>query len=445
MAEPRLGRFVRDSAGVFGAQMLATGLGVGTSVITARMLGPHDRGLYQLLTLLPITLSNFVKLGIPQANVYFMRRRGASGSDVASHSLWLALGLGGGLALACYLARGWLLVHFLRGAPPITVVPVLLLLPFVLLQAFFSAVLQAEERFREYNFQQVAPTVLGLVGMAIALVWLRTGLAGAIVIQTLVVVGVTVWLALRVHRTAPLRLTWRPELARDMMTFGSKSYLQTLATTLHFRIDQYMIGFLLDPVQVGFYAVATNLALLLLRISDATGTVLYPRLAAAGERDAHAQTSAVCRHTLFITVLVALGYELFGGFAIRLLFGERYVAAILPMRLMLPGIVMISLYLILTRNFTSRNRQEVNIVAAGAALAINVGLNWVLIPRWGIAGAAVSTAVSYSTAALILLVVFARESGYGIAKTLFIGRADLDGYRQLAARARHLAPAPVAD
>ncbi len=443
MAEPRVGRFVRDSAGVFGAQMLATGLGVGTSVITARMLGPHDRGLYQLLTLLPITLSNFVKLGIPQANVYFMRRRGASGSDVASHSLWLALGLGGGLALACYLARGWLLVHFLRGAPPITVVPVLLLLPFVLLQAFFSAVLQAEERFREYNFQQVAPTVLGLVGMAIALVWLRTGLAGAIVIQTLVVVGVTVWLALRVHRTAPLRLTWRPELARDMMTFGSKSYLQTLASTLHFRIDQYMIGFLLDPVQVGFYAVATNLALLLLRISDATGTVLYPRLAAAGERDAHAQTSAVCRHTLFITVLVALGYELFGGLAIRLLFGERYAAAVLPMRLMLPGIVMISLYLILTRNFTSRNRQEVNIVAAGAALAINVGLNWVLIPRWGIAGAAVSTAVSYSTAALILLVVFARESGYGIAKTLFIGRADLDGYRQLAARMRGLAPAPA--
>src|SRR5439155_22129759 len=102
-----------------------------------------------------------------------------------------------------------------------------------------------------------------------------------------------------------------------------------------------------------------------------------------------------------------------------------------------------SLYLILTRNFTSRNRQEVNIVAAGAALAIDAGLNWVLIPRWGSAGAAVSTAVSYSTAALILLVVFARESGYGIAKTLFIGRADLDGYRQLAARMRVLAPGPA--
>jgi O-antigen/teichoic acid export membrane protein len=140
--------------------------------------------------------------------------------------------------------------------------------------------------------------------------------------------------------------------------------------------------------------------------------------------------------------LAALAYVAGGPFAIRLLYGRAYLEAIRPMLLMLPGIVALSLYLLLTRNFTSRNRQQVNIVAATAALVINVGLNWVLIPRWGIAGAAVSTAVSYSTAALILLVVFARESGYGIARTLFVGRADLDGYRRLT---RHLAPAQATD
>jgi len=212
-----------------------------------------------------------------------------------------------------------------------------------------------------------------------------------------------------------------------------------------FSADQIWVDSTLGSAQVGLYAVATNLTNLLLKISDATGTVLYPRLAAAGERDAHAQTSAVCRHTLFMTVVVALGYELFGGVGIRLLFGERYAGAILPMRLMLPGIVMISLYMILTRNFTSRNRQEINIAAAATALGINVGLNWVLIPRWGISGAAISTAVSYSAAALILLVAFARESGCSVAETLLIGRADLDGYRQLAARGRRLAPAEAAE
>ena len=149
----------------------------------------------------------------------------------------------------------------------------------------------------------------------------------------------------------------------------------------------------------------------------------------------HAATSRVCRYTLFITVAVGLGYVLFGGLVIRLLFGAKFAGSVRPMLLMLPGIVMVSLYLILTRNFTSRNRQQVNLVAAVAALAINVGSNWFLIPRFGISGAAVSTAISYSVAALILLVMFVRESGRSVAETLFVGRDDVGALWRMAHRA----------
>jgi O-antigen/teichoic acid export membrane protein len=428
VAETRVdGRLVRDAARVFGSNIGMTVVGVVTGVIVARTLGPHDRGLFQLLTLLPVTLANFVKLGIPQANVYFMRRRGASASDVASNSVWLAVVLGGLLAVGCWIGRDWLLERFLKGAPLVTLPPVLALLPFVVLQAFLLGVLQAQERFREYSLQQVAPTLLGLVGMVVALLWLRAGLVGAVLTQTAIVAGVTVWLVVRVNRIAPLHARWQPALVRGMIGFGTKSWLQTLASTLHFRIDQYMIAYLLDPTQVGFYAIAVNLTNLLLRIPDATGTVLFPRLAGASERDAHEATARVCRTTLFVTTAAGVGYAIAGPIAIRLLYGARFESSIRPLQLMLPGIVMISLYLILSRNFTSRNRQQVNLVAAFSALAINVGSNWVLIPRWGISGAAISTAISYSVAACILLVVFVRESGYGVADTLIVRRSDVAG------------------
>jgi O-antigen/teichoic acid export membrane protein len=440
----RGGRFVRDSASILGTQLLVTALGIGTSVITARALGPHDRGLFQLLVLLPPTLSNFVKLGIPQANVYFMRRRGVAGARIATNSLWLALVLGGALAVACWVWRDTVLAPFLKDAPEAAVPPVLVLLPFVILQAYFMGIIQAQERFREYNVQQALPTLLALVAMPVALLWLRLGLLGAVVAQTLVTAGVTAWLAWRVWRVAPF--DGRPDvpLLRDMLSFGGKSYLQTLASTLHFRVDQYMIGYFLDPAQVGLYAIAANLTNLILRVPDATGTVLFPRLAGATERDAHVQTATVCRHTLFITVVAGLGYVCLGGVAIRVLYGAAYAGAVVPMLLMLPGVVMLSLYLLLTRNFTSRNRQEVNIVAAGTALAVNVGLNAVLIPRLGIAGAAVSTAVSYSLAALVLLVVFRRESGTSFGDTLVVRRSDFHGYRRLAARARGVGDADAA-
>jgi O-antigen/teichoic acid export membrane protein len=447
MAESHVDRrLVRDSLGVFGAQIAMTVVGVVTGAITARVLGPHDRGLFQLLTVvMPLTLSNFVKLGIPQANVYFMRRRGASASDVASNSLWLSIVLGGVVAVVCYVQRDWILSRFLSGAPPVTLIPVLLLLPFVVLQAFFQAVLQAQERFREYSMQILAPNVFALVGMAIALLWLRSGLVGAVITQTVIIAGVTVWLSVRVNRVAPIRFTWNPRLIRGMLSFGTKSWLQTLASTLHLRIDQIMIAYLIGATPVGYYSIAVNLTNLLIRIPDATGTVLFPRLAGARDIDAHEATARVCRTTLFITVSVALGYATLGPLAIRLIYGSKFIPSIRPMLLMLPGIVMFSLYMILTRNFTSRNKQQVNIIAAFSALAINVGCNWVLIPRWGISGAAISTAISYSIAALFLLAVFVRDSGHSVRETVLVERRDVENLLRLATGKRRATPvrAPV--
>lgn len=425
MAEAPPARLARDSLGVFAAQIAMAIVGVGTSVITARTLGPEGRGHLQLLAMLPTFLASFVKLGIPQATVYLIRRRGAQAAAVASQALALAFGLGGALALGCWLGRDWLLTTALRGVPAPALPPALVLVPFVVVQAFFLGVLQAEERFAEYNLQQVAPAVLGLVGMSIALVWLGAGLIGAVVVQTGVVALASVWLVLRVHRRTPLVAAWDGRVAGEMLAFGGKSYAQTLAATLHRSIDQYMMNFLVGAGPVGLYAVAVNLTNFILKIPDAIGTVLFPRLAALPEREAHAATSRVCRLTLAITGAVALGYAGLGGLAIRALYGPRFEGAIRPMLLMLPGIVMMSLYLILTRNFTSRNRQGVNIVAAGAALGLNVGLNCVLIPAWGAEGAAVSTGISYTVAAVILLAVFRRESGHTMGETLVLGRAEL--------------------
>jgi len=93
-----------------------------------------------------------------------------------------------------------------------------------------------------------------------------------------------------------------------------------------------------------------------------------------------------------------------------------------------------ALYQILTRNFTSRAKQEINIFAALTALCLNVGLNLFLIPRYGIEGAALANCLSYGTAALILLFVFVRESGHTVRETLVVGAADLNDLLHAARR-----------
>jgi len=432
-------RFVRDAVRVLGGQLTMTAIGMLTGIVTARWLGPYDRGLFQLLTLLPTTLSNFVKLGVSQASVYFMRRRGASASAVASNALWLAVTMGTTAALVCWVWRDWLLAKILKDAPPELVAPTLALIPFALAQFYLLGVAQAQERFRELNIRQIVPNVLSLIGLFLVLVVFDLGLVGAVLTQAGIVVFMSIWLTLRVHAEAPLQPRIDAPLMRGMLSFGSKSYVQTLAATLHLRIDQYLIAYLLDPGQVAYYAIAVNLATLLLKIADATGTVVFPRLASAGQEDAHAVTTRVCRHTVFLTALGGAGLAIVGPIAVPLLYGERFAAATRPLLILLPGVLMMAVYALLTRNFTSRARQEVNILAAVSALVLNVSLNLLLIPRLGIAGAAISNGLSYGTAATILLVVFLRESGCTLRETLVVDRRDLDDLRHATFRlAGHL-------
>ena len=418
-------RFARDSLQVFGGEMVMMAIGIVNGVITARWLGPSGRGSFQLLVLLPIMLSNFVKLGIPQASVYYMRRRGASASDVASNSIWFAFVMGGAAVVVCWLERHWLLAKFLKEVPQELLLPSLVLIPFVLLQFYLLGVAQAQERFREYNIRQLVPNTLSLIGLSTTLILLHMGLVGAVIVQVTIQVLMTVWMTWRVHREAPLHLRWNGTLARGMLAFGGKSYVQTLAATLHLRLDQFLCAYFLSAADVGLYAIALNFGTLLDKIGEAAGTVMFPRLAGSSDRDAHVATTKVCRHTLFVLAIGGTVFAVGAPIVVPVLYGERFRGAVLPLLILLPGMLGAALYQLLTRNFTSRGRQEVNIVAALLALGSNVGLNFILIPRLGIAGAAISHDLSYGAAAILLLVAFVRDSKHSVGETVVIRRAEI--------------------
>ncbi len=428
-----------DIVGLIGSRAMLVVFGLATGVITARLLGPHDRGLFTVLLLMPQTLVNFAKMGVAQANVYYIRRRGASVSTVASNSLVLSLIVSVILVAVCWLARPWVLDPFTKGARGTLVIVALSAIPFVMIESYFLSILQAVENFRAYNLQSIYKAIFSFLTIAVALLALNGRLWAALFSQLLVTIGANIWLLYQVRQLAPFGLKWDGGLGRGMLEFGIKSYFQTLAAHLHYRIDVYLIAYFLDPTQVAFYSIAVNITNPILQIPDAVGTVIFPKLAGSSDADAHARTAVTCRHTLFTTILAALFYAGIGSQALTIFYGDRYAPAIRPMILMLPGIIMISLYQILTRNFTSRNRQQVNIVAAGIALGVNFTLNVILIPRFGISGAAVSTAISYTLAALLLLFVFVRESGGSLLGTIMIRSTDLASYpRMIAAAGDHL-------
>jgi O-antigen/teichoic acid export membrane protein len=438
----------RDILGVFGARALWTILGTIAGVILARQLGPHDRGILALVLLLPSTVVTLVKLGIAQANVYFVNRKRAAIEDVASNSAALALTLGVLAAGVVWLLQDGLLSSFLPGVAPWALALALLRVPLLLLDDYLYGVLQAAGRFSLYNARLLISEALRLTLIVVCLVLLDMGLFAAVVIHTLVTVANMTWLVITMRRTIPFDLRVNRSLLGGQLSFGMKSYVQTLTSHMLLRADIYMVAYFLGPAETAFYSLALRFTEMVLEIPQAVGLVLYPRLASLPTEEIHRLTAQACRRTVLATAMCAILLVLFGPWIIVLWYGEAFAPAGNPLPWAAIGAMAMSVFVILTRNFTSRGMQTVNIGAGAPALLLNVGLNIVLIPTFGIVGAAVATAISYGLASAVLLAFYLPSAGTSIFDVLIAKREDLRYFVDLGtrvlARLRRLAARPSA-
>jgi len=425
----------RDVFGTYATGTLRIGLGLIMGIITARVLGPHNRGVFALVYLLPSTVVTLVKLGLAQASVYSIRRDGVAPARVLANACIMSVLVGGMSVLLAVVFRERLLETLLRGVPEWAMLIALPVIPLLLFESYVFAILQALGRFALYNMRLLIGTILLTLGLLIVLVGFHGGLREAILVVVCVPVVMDAWLLVTVRRWLPF--AWRldlPLLGRELR-FGLKSHIQVLAQHLHLRADAYLVAYFLDPAQVAYYVLAVRLAELMLDIPEAVGVVLYPRLASLDDRAMHALTAQACRRTVLLTSAGAGLLAFFGPALIVLWYGQDYAPAGEPLRLVAVGVVMMSVFVLLTRNFTSRNKQQVNIAAGCVALIGNVVLNIFMIPAHGIIGAALASAISYSAAAVFLTVCFLRESGCAVRDVLVPTPDDLRCFWNLGLRA----------
>jgi len=428
--------FARNVLVTFITELFIMALNFAISVLVARWLGPSRQGIYALVTMLPVTLAYFASLGVTQATIYLINRRRVAPRAVAGNSITLALLMGLGLGLVAYVVQPLARRTVLKGVTRTMFWVAVGVTPLFLLDGYLLALLRALGDFPLFNLRRLLTPVLSLLGLSIALLMLKGGLRAAILVYVAVALLTTIWLLARVNRRVPLRPRFNPALIRQAVTYGAKSHIQSLVGHLNYRVDLYIVAALLDPRQVAFYSVAISLINLVWYIPNSIGIVLFPRLSASSVEDAHRFTAIVCRHTLALIIIAALGLGLVGPWLIPLVYKADYQPAVLPMLFLLPGVVAMGLYKVLSRNFSSRNKQEVSIAVASLSLMVNVGLDLALIPRLGLIGAAVSSGVAYLIAGGLLLGAFYRVSGLSIREVLCLHRADLDMYGRFVSQAK---------
>lgn len=430
-----MGQFSRGMTITFAARIVGLILGIVTSIILARLLGPEGKGTYALAALLPALIVTFSNLGIGPATVYYVAQGRHPHREILGNNIVIALGIGIIGVLAGLGAVFFFQESIFPGVPQSYLLLALGLIPVNLFFTYLQSILLGAQKFKEFNLIAILRSLLFLAFIVIALWILEAGIPGVLLAAMLA------WFI-----TNMVLLSWTWKIAgglsfkmnsaylRTASVYGLQAHLGNILGFLNYRIDILLVNGFLGPAAVGFYSIGVGLAEKLWLISQAASTVLFPRVAAeTDEKRRNDFTALVSRTILWLTASGAVVVFFLSHWIVKFLYSAAFLPAVHSFQILLLGIVALSVSRVLANDIAGRGKPIMNTYVGLGTLTTNIILNFIWIPQYGIAGAAWASTVSYNVTLLARLFVYCRLSGNHWTVVLLPQRGDWALYRRMGA------------
>ena len=428
-----IGTFTKRALITLATRASALVFGVGISIIIARVLGAEGKGIYSLALLLPALLVTFTNLGINPATVFYTAKREYSPKEVFGNNIILTV-----LISVFAVLLGLVIILFFSnelfpGVRKEYLLLALCLVPLPLFFDFVSHILLGLQKIETYNMIFFLQSFLFLILVGVLLLGFHFGIKAAISAQIIafLLAGIVLFFWVK-KETEGIFLRPNNKYLEDASFYGFKAHLGGMISFLHYRADLFLVNIFVNPLAVGFYSVAVALAEGMWLISRSVSTVLFPKVASETDADSLKQfTPLVCRNVLLVALLVAILLFVLSHWLVVLLYSETFLESIQPFRILLIGAVAVCGYSILANDLMARGRPMLVSYISGVSLVLNIILNIIWIPKWGIMGAAWATAVSYSVMFIITVFVYGRISGNEIKDIILPQKSDFQYYKNL--------------
>lgn len=420
-------RFSRDVAATFTSRIVLVGLGVASSVLTARYLGPSGRGSLATLTALAGIGLQLGNLGLHASNTYQVSRHPDLLSPVWANSLRTASWLGLSLTILTLLAAV-LFPGVLGEIPFPLLLPASLCIPFQLLTLFGLNLLVGVGRVPLFNALELTFRAASLGGLVLILLALGGDVRWVLVLNLVIAIGAAVVVTRILGGTIRRSGSGEPKtsfsLFRASLGYGAKAYVAALLAYLIVRSDMLIVNMLRGTADAGVYSIAVQITDLIYLLPMSIGLVLFPRLTRHQEGDP-AFALKVARHTAFFMLVLCAGAAALAHPVIRLLYGESFLPAVRALWWLLPGIWAYGVANQIATQLASSGMPLQAVLVWVPPLALNVALDFAWIPRWGIQGAAAASSVSYGVVLILHLALWKQRIRGHWADALILRRSDV--------------------
>jgi O-antigen/teichoic acid export membrane protein len=210
-----------------------------------------------------------------------------------------------------------------------------------------------------------------------------------------------------------------------MLSYGRWIYLSSILGLMAVQLIIFLLSTLSGLYETGLYTAVVGPANLLLLFGTPLVTVLSSRATRRmGDANFAGQVAASLRLIFYVTVALAVLSLLVAPLLIPWIFGAGFTGAVLPFRILLPGIVAVALKAVMDEYLVGSGQPHRVIMISATTAILTLTLGLLLLPDHGATGAATAVTSARLGSTLVAVHAFLRVSGLRLKQLCKPRRSD---------------------
>lgn len=208
-----------------------------------------------------------------------------------------------------------------------------------------------------------------------------------------------------------------------LFKYGLLCMIMHCLMTLNYNLDIIFLKNICDNYCVGLYSVGVSLANMLWLIPDALKDVLVSK---TSREDSISEIVTVTKYSLYFSIFIVIGFVVFGKIFINIFYGKEFLNSYFCTIILFIGCLSMVIYKLLHPIYISNGEQLYVVKVLFFSVITNVILNIILIPKFNIYGASVSSVFSYSLCSIIFLMNFCKKYNVRVSQFFVIKVCELN-------------------
>ncbi|WP_404354093.1 polysaccharide biosynthesis C-terminal domain-containing protein [Exiguobacterium aurantiacum] len=389
-------------------------IGLGSSILLARYLGVESRGDYSYIIQIVSIVTIVLNIGMHQSYSYFYRQdknnifQKYASIFISQFLLNIVLALG----LIVY-TNNYILVY------------ILLLIPFSVLAQQLESIMTVENIRKKIKVNYVI-NFLKFVFLSFLLIINEKTLMYPILILIGLYV-VTFFFYLKSLKISNLVTMFNIGFLAKVISFGWVPMLTALLISLNYSVDIILLKHLSSSYNLGIYSIAAGLITYFWLVPDSFKEVLVSRV--ARNESLHSTLLSIKVSFLFLFIVIT-SFALVGDFAVTLMYGKEYSESYEVTLILSLGTFSMIFYKMFGVILLAEGKRYIYFFNLLVSVLLNIVLNFMLIPKFGMYGAAISTVFSYNVCGILFLSYFIKAKGILLKEVLFFSKSDIEQLRK---------------